>query len=104
MNPADVVLANFPMAGSGGRKWRPCLVLSGPLGSVPEYVVAYISSVLPSDSLPTDLVMDPKTPEFISTKLKATSVLRVHKLSTIHGRDAVRLLGQLSPSGFQEVQ
>lgn len=104
MNPSDVVLAYFPMGGSGGRKLRPVLVLTGPLGSVPEYAVAYISSVIPPDILPTDLLMDPATPEFSSTNLKATSLLRVHKLSTIHSRDAVRRLGQLTPTAFTEVQ
>ena len=104
MNPADVVLAQFPLAGSGGRKLRPVLVLTGPLGSVPEYVVAYISSVIPADLLPTDLTVDPTTPEFKSTNLKATSLLRVHKLSTIHGRDAIRRLGQIAAPAFFEVQ
>ena len=59
MNPADIVLAHFPMAGAGGRKLRPALVLTGPLGTVPEFVVAYISSVIPAALLPTDLVIDP---------------------------------------------
>ena len=104
MNPADVVLAQFPIAGSGGRKLRPCLVLTGPLGSVPEYIVAYISSVMPSDNLPTDRVIDPKTPAFSSTNLKTTSSPALHKLSTIHSRDAVRRLGQMSLSEFQNVQ
>jgi mRNA interferase MazF len=92
------------MAGAGGRKLRPVLVLTGPLGTVPEFVVAYISSVIPSALLPTDLLVDPATPEFASSKLKTVSVLRLHKLSTIHSRDAVRAFGQLSPAAFQEVQ
>lgn len=104
MNPADIVLAQFPMAGAGGRKLRPALVLTGPLGTVPEFVVAYVSSVIPAALLTTDIVIDPAAPEFASSKLKATSVVRLHKLATIHSRDAVRLLGQLSLPVFQDVQ
>ena len=104
MNPSDVVLALFPLAGSGGRKLRPVLVLTGPLGGVPEYVVAYISSAIPPHLLATDVLIDPTTPEFKSTNLKATSLLRVHKLTTIHSRDAVRRLGQLASAAFADVQ
>lgn len=104
MNPGDIVLAFFPMAGAGGRKLRPALVLTGPLGSVPEFVVAYVSSVIPPTVMTSDIVIDPSLPEFASTKLKAVSILRLHKLATIHNRDAVRLLGQLTPASLQDVQ
>jgi len=104
MKPGEIVLAHFPLGGTGGRKLRPTLVLSGPLGSVPEYVVAYISSVIPPILEPTDLVMDPKAPGFSSTKLKVRSVVRAHKLATIHGTDVIRRLGIVSPTFFLEVQ
>ena len=104
MNPADMVLAYFPMAGAGGRKLRPALVLTGPLDTVPEFVVAYISSMIPASPSPTDLMIDPAAPEFASSNLKTVSIVRVHKLATIHNRDAVRKLGHVSPVVFQEVQ
>jgi hypothetical protein len=40
-------------------KLRPVLLLAGRLGSVPEVLVAYISSVLPTQPLPSDLIVDP---------------------------------------------
>ena len=103
MNPSDIVLAHFPLGGSGGRKLRPVLVLTGPLGTVPEHVVAYISSVVPTHLMPTDLVLDPTIPAFTSTKLKALSIVRLHKLSAIHSRDAIRRLGRLAPVMMSEV-
>jgi hypothetical protein len=65
-------------------KIRPVLLLTGPVGAVPEVLVAYISSVIPSQLLPSDLRLDPALPEFRSTNLKISSALRLHKLATIH--------------------
>ena len=77
---------------------RSVLVLAGPVGSIPEVLVAYISSVVPAALMPSDLVLDPAKPEFRSTNLKTASVLRLHKLATIHGSMIVRHLGNLPQS------
>lgn len=103
MNRDEIYLAHFPFGGSAGRKLRPVLMLTGPVGTVPEVLVAYISSVIPSAALPSDIVLDPATAEHASTKLKGMSVVRLHKLATIHGRSVVRLLGRLSPATAAEV-
>ena len=69
------------------------LLLTGAMGSVPEVLVAYISSVIPSQLLPSDFVLDPAIAEFRSTNLKTLSTLRLHKLATIHTSSLVRYLG-----------
>ncbi len=51
MNPDEIYLANFPFGGSAGMKLRPVLLLTNPVGSVPEVLVAYISSVVPSATI-----------------------------------------------------
>ena len=51
-------------------KLRPVLLLTGAIGSVPEVVVAYISSVIPPNLLSSDVLLDPAKPEFRSTELK----------------------------------
>ena len=79
-------------------KIRPVLLLSGPLGSIPEVLVAYISSVIPAQVLSSDVVLDPSKLEFRSTHLKTLSTLRLHKLATIHSSSFVRYLGVLDPS------
>ena len=76
-------------------KLRPVLVLVGPVGPIPEVLVAYISSVVPAELMPSDLVLDPAKSEFRSTNLKTSSVLRLHKLATIHASMVVRHLGDL---------
>ncbi len=66
MSPGEIYLAEFPFGGIPGMKLRPILSLTAPIGSVPEVLVAYISSVLPQTPLPTDLILDPTQPEHTS--------------------------------------
>jgi mRNA-degrading endonuclease toxin of MazEF toxin-antitoxin module len=98
MHPGEICLASFPFGDTAGMKLRPVLVLTEPVGSTPEVLVAYISSVLPAALTPSDLVLDPTKSEFRSTNLKTTSVLRLHKLATIHGSMIARHLGDLPQS------
>jgi len=55
MKPSEIHLALFPYGGTIGAKVRPVLALTGYLGPVPEVVVAYISSILPTALLATDI-------------------------------------------------
>ena len=98
MHPGDICLAGFPFGDTAGMKLRPVPVLAGPVGPVPEVLVAYISSVIPPALMSSDLVLDPARPEFRSTNLKTASVLRLHKLATIHASMIVRHLGVMPQS------
>jgi len=98
MHPGEICLASFPFGDLAGMKLRPVLVLAGPAGPIPEMLVAYISSVLPAALMPSDLLLDPTKPEFHSTNLKTASVLRLHKLATIHASMIARRLGALPQS------
>ena len=97
MRPGEIYLARFPFGDVPGMKLRPVLLLTGTVGSVPEVLVAYISSVLPSQPLPSDLILilDPAQPPFQTTNLKVPSALRLHKLATIHSSSLARHLGVL---------
>jgi len=79
-------------------KLRPVLLLTGLKGPIPEVVVAYISSVIPAQPLPADLLLDPARPEHRSTHLKTSSVVRLHKLATIHVSSLARYLGAIDAS------
>ena len=98
MRPGEIYLAQFPFGDAPGMKLRPVLLLTGAIGSVPEIVVAYISSVIPPQLLPSDILIDPAKPEFLSTHLKTLSALRLHKLATIHCSSLARYLGTVAPS------
>jgi mRNA-degrading endonuclease toxin of MazEF toxin-antitoxin module len=103
MTPGEIYLASFPFGGTIGAKVRPVLLLTGPIGTVPEVFVGYITSALPASLLATDIVLDPTRPEHATTRLKGLSLLRLHKLATIHQTDLVRFLGKLSPLTQSEV-
>ena len=83
MRPGEIYLAQFPFG--------------------PEVLVSYISSVMPSQVLPSDLVLDPARPEFRSTNLKTPSTLRPHKLATIHTSSLVRYPGVVDGPSFNIV-
>jgi hypothetical protein len=53
---------------------------------------------MPTQSLPSDIQIDPSKPEFRSTHLKTKSTLRLHKLATIHSSSLSRYLGTIDPS------
>lgn len=84
MDTGDIFLAFFPYGDISARKLRPVLLLTPAIGPVPEVIVGYISSVVPARLLSSDLVVDPQDPEYSSTNLKKLSVLRLHKIATIH--------------------
>lgn len=104
MNPGEIYLASFPFGGTGGFKVRPVLLLTGAVGPVPEVLVGYITSVVPGSLLATDIVLDPNQVTCKGTNLKTVSILRLHKLATVHQSDLVRMLGGLSPTVWQEVK
>ena len=60
MLPGEIFLAQFPFGDVPGMKLRPVLLLTGPVGLIPEILVAYISSVVPAQLLPSDVLLDPR--------------------------------------------
>jgi hypothetical protein len=104
MKRGEIHLGRFPMAGRGGMKLRPVLLLTDPIGPVPELLTAYISSVIPPTMLPSDLMLDASQPNYASTNLKQVSLLRLHKLATVHRRDLIRYLGEMGVTALQEVE
>jgi mRNA-degrading endonuclease toxin of MazEF toxin-antitoxin module len=103
IQPDEIYLAGFPFGDTAGMKLRPVLTLTGPVGPVPEVLVAYISSVIPASLLRSDIVLDPATADHKSTNLKTSSALRLHKLATIHTSAIARRLGSLSTATTSEV-
>lgn len=103
MRLGEIYLASFPFGNVPGMKLRPVLLLNSPVGANAEVVDAYISSVISTTLLPSDVVLDPQTPEYASTNLKVASLLRLHKIATIHSSSVQRFLGVLLPAALQEV-
>jgi mRNA interferase MazF len=104
MTRGEIHLANFPFGDAAGMKLRPVLLLTAPVGPVPDVLVAYISSVVPPKLLDSDIVLDASTPQASGTNLKVTSILRLHKLATIHRRSIARRLGSIPAATAADAQ
>jgi mRNA interferase MazF len=104
MKPGEIFLGSFPFGDAPGMKLRPVLILSPVTGPAAEVLVAYISSVIPEHFLQTDIELDPLSDIDRQTGLKTRSVLRLHKLATIHRTSLPRLLGRLSAGRFADAR
>jgi mRNA interferase MazF len=92
-----VVLVPFPFDDLSSTKVRPAVCLTDPLGPHRHVVLAFITSRVPGNLLPTDLVLDSREPGFTATGLRVTSTLQLHRLMTVSTALIRRQLGHLSP-------
>ena len=99
----DIYLAMFPFGDVPGMKLRPVLLLTGKVGSVPEVVVAYISSAVPAAPLASDIIIDPTSSEAATTNLHVKSIVRLNRIATVHSKNVVRYLGHLPDTLSKEV-
>jgi len=103
MQRGEIVLGSFPFGDSVGIKLRPLLLLTSAVGIGTEVIAAYISSVIPPSLLASDLVLDSSLPQHYSSRLKVVSVLRLHKIGTIHISSVQRYIGYLDAAVQQEI-
>ncbi len=68
-----------------------------------DVLCLFISSTMPEDLLPTDLVLEPVHPSFLKTGLKRRSVLRMHKLALLHKALVLRVLGEIDQTLMGEI-
>lgn len=99
-----VFLARFPFDDASDGKTRPALCLTEPIGPDFHVVVAFISSQMPDDIEPYDMIFDPAQAEAQEMGLKLRSVLRLHRLFTTDAALLHRKLGQLPPALQSEVE
>ena len=99
----DIFLASFPYGDVPEMKLRPVLLLTPLIGVGTEVLVGYKTSVTPEVLIETDFQLDPSNSAFASTRLKQTSVIRLHKLATIHVTSLKRRLGYLDDNGLKQV-
>jgi mRNA interferase MazF len=92
----SVVLIRYPFTDLTGANVRPALVVTPDhlLPRLEDVLCLFISSAMPDDLLPTDFVLEPRHPSFLTTGLKRRSVLRMHKLALLHKVLVLRVLGE----------
>jgi mRNA interferase MazF len=77
-----VVLVPFPFDDLSSSKVRPAVCLTEPIGPHQHVVLAFITSRVPTQPLPSDLVIDSSHTDFGATGLRVASTLQVHRLMT----------------------
>ncbi len=98
-----LVLIPFPFDDLSTTKARPAVCLTEPIGFHQHVVLAFISSRIPNELLPTDIVIDQSDAKFAATGLKVSSVVRLHRLMSVSVNLVKRELGSLPPRLQQAV-
>ena len=100
MTKHKIVLVPFPFDDLSSVKVRPAVCLTEAIGPHKHVVLAFITSHVPSQPLPTDFIMEDNDPEFIKTGLRVSSTLQLHRMMTVTTGMISRELGKL-PKGMQ---
>lgn len=95
-----VVLVPFPFDDLSSTKVRPAVCLTDAVGTHKHVVLAFITSRVPAEPLPTDFVIAETEPEFAETGLRVSSTLQLHRMMTVTTGIILRELGKL-PEGMQ---
>lgn len=99
-----VVLVPFPFDDLSGSKVRPAVCLTEAIGAHRHVVLAFITSVVPSNPEPTDLLLDPHSADFSRSGSRVRSALRLHRMVTISAAIIQRQSGMLTPHLQIQVQ
>ena len=97
----DIIIVAFPYISGGGGKNRPALVVQCDRnnGRLQNTIVAMITgNVRLAATEPTQLLIDPATPEGKSSGLAYPSAVKCENLYTISQGDMIRKLGSIPPS------
>jgi mRNA interferase MazF len=99
-----VVLVPFPFDDLSGSKVRPAVCLTEAAGVHRHVVISFVTSTVPSQLEPTDLLLDPGSSHFARTGLRVRSTLRLHRIVTVSAAIIQRQLGVITPPLQVEIQ
>ncbi len=91
-----IVLVPFPFDDLTANKVRPAVCLTDEITPHNHVILAFITSQVSSNSTPTDYVIDKTDIDFVTTGLKVSSTVRLHRLMTVTKSIILRELGKLS--------
>lgn len=103
MTKGKIVLLPFPFDDLSTSKVRPALCPTNSLGKYRHVIVAFITSQQPNDLSESDLTIESTDSDFRQIGLRVTSVLRLHRLTTLPVSLIQRELGHLSTSRQKQV-
>lgn len=95
MKKGTIILTRFPFTDFSSLKRRPAIVISKENENTSDVIIAFISSVIPDNLFPTDLLLRQDEPDFRETGLHKTSVIRLDKIMTIEKELLTGEIGEL---------
>jgi mRNA interferase MazF len=105
MKRGAVVLADFPYQDVAGSKVRPAVVVQNDADnlSLANTILAMITGNLADPGRPTNVLVDPATPEGAGSGLRGSSLIKCGNLATIRQLRVLRVIGHLSDALLQQV-
>src|SRR5579884_428944 len=102
MKRGTIVLAPFPFTDLSSQKVRPALVVSRSNRPGNDVILAFITSGVRAQSLPSDLQVLSSNLGFSATGLKRDSVVKLDKLVTVDQGILLGALGELQANLMQQ--
>ena len=102
----DVVIVAFPFVTGGGGKNRPALVIQCDRNNqrLQNTIVAMITGNTSLATVePTQILVDPATPDGSASGLAYPSAVKCENLYTVTQQDILRTLGSLPPSVMAKI-
>ena len=101
----DVVILDLPFTDRPGSRLRPMLVVQNDRNNarMANTILVLITTNTSRAHEPTQVLIDPHTPEGKSSGLVAPSVVSCENIVTARQRKIVRKIGQLSPALLAKV-
>lgn len=104
MKPGDIVLLRFPQADLEAGKLRPALVVAVAPGRHPDVLLSLITSRAYQEAPGFDEVIEPAEADFVSSGLKARSVVRLARLVSVEETAINARLGDISPERLRRIK
>ncbi|WP_107668329.1 type II toxin-antitoxin system PemK/MazF family toxin [Cyanothece sp. BG0011] len=104
MKPGDIVLIRFPQADLKQGKLRHALVIAISSSRHPDLLLALISSRLHQAKPGFDDIINPSDSDYLQTRLKVPSVIRLGRLISVESSVINARLGNISPERLKRIK
>lgn len=96
----DVVLVDFPFTAGSASKLRPAVIVQNDASNrrLDTTILAAITSNTRFQAVPTQVAVDPSTPDGAPTGLLRPSAIKCENLATVEARLIRRRIGKLPPT------
>ncbi|MEW5946348.1 MAG: type II toxin-antitoxin system PemK/MazF family toxin [bacterium] len=103
MSPGTVSLVRFPQSDLREGKYRPVVVISPLPGPFGDWLICAITSQLQHGIEGWYETISPADSDFISSGLKAQSLIRIGKLATVEAIVLEGILGKISENRLKNI-